>query len=210
MLYHQNTSLKYHLPKIYIVTLNSLQIRYHEGSWFSHIAGNLCESMTLQGSSETPLTATRHGRGMTWTADRALVWKGLRSGDSRLSKHGNERSRALGGLTYTHDLRRKHLPLARLAAGSHGDAGRWVPDHTSLDWPVHGTGGGGAGDSHGTLWCPIPRWHSGPGSVTANHACRQAKENWAAVTASILSSLNPRWSYSVRGNHPVTHSQPNG
>ena len=94
-----------------------------------------------------------------------------------VSESINTTSRDPGScLTDIHDLRLKHLSLARLAAGSHGDAGCWVPNHTSLDRPVHGTSGGSTGDSHGRgLWGPFPRWHGGPGGVTANHACGQAR-----------------------------------
>lgn len=60
-------------------------------------------------------------------------------------------------LTYIHNLRLKHLSLARLVIGSHWDVGRGVPNHTSLNGPVHGTGGGRTGDSHrGILWDPFP------------------------------------------------------
>lgn len=81
-------------------------------------------------------------------------------------------------LTYVHDLRLKHLSLARLAVGSHGDAGCWVPNHASLDWSVHGTSGSSTSDSHSwTLWCPFPRRHAGPGSAAANHSCIQDRGN---------------------------------
>lgn len=138
--------------------------------------------MILQGSSKIPFRTASHQR-ITYNTSRKPVWKdpwadtpfreSLKRGEQRVSHC----------LTYVHDLRLKHLSLARLAVGSHGDAGCWVPNHASLDWPVHGTSSSSTGDSHScTLWCPFPRGHGGPRSATANHSCMQGRGNWEVQT----------------------------
>lgn len=153
-----------------------MKIKRHKGSWFSYIPGKLLRFYTEFQQSPT------HGS-VTW---RDYLNCKLGAGLERtygavtlLEESTKTKSREhCSYLTYIHDLRLKHLSLAGLAVGSHGDAGGWVPNHTSLDWPVHGTGGSSTGDSHSrTLWCPFPRRHGGPGRITANHSCRQAKEN---------------------------------
>lgn len=93
------------------------------------------------------------------------------------------------GLTHIHDLRWKHLPWARLVAGSQGDAGRGVADHACLHRPVHGASRGCTGHPHrGSLAAPVSRCHGRPRGIATNHSCTKAKH--AQVPAHDQNSLN--------------------
>lgn len=176
------------------------KMKHHKGSEFSYFTGKPAILWPrVEISSKIPLMIACPGGGfpkpqMTSPAEPKEL---LLSPSKKCVKM---KSKGCGNhLTHIHDLRLKHLSLARLAAGSHGDAGCWVPDHTSLDRPVHGIAGSSTGDPHGrTLGCPLPRRHSGPGSTAANHAYRQGREDRDAVTGNIVNMWETRRSYSIR------------
>lgn len=155
-----------------------MKINYHNGSWFSYIT---VKPLGYYDCTEFLQNPTYDN--LTWGdylhCKLAACLERTYGAVTLLRKDKNYNQEHWNNLTYIHDLRLQHLSLARLAVGSHGDAGCWIPNHSSLDWPVHGTGGSSTGDSHSRiLWCPFPRWHRGPGSITTNHSCRQAKGNW--------------------------------